>query len=147
MEILHSLAILLLIILVIVVGNKYVNNEIYTYEKTKNNINLKFIRIGNLVKIKVSTTIASDDIISKLIQLSNIPDWAKPDFEEKGTIANSTTAENWSKESSETSFSASKTLYASFVKVNANTYRMIVAGGNGETSAQEVETFIYYLCR
>lgn len=147
MEILHSLAILLLIILVIVVGNKYVNNEIYTYEKTKNDINLKFIRIGNLVKIKVSTTIASDDIISKLIQLSNIPDWAKPDFEEKGTIANSTTAENWSKESSETSFSASKTLYASFVKVNANTYRMIVAGGNGETSAQEVETFIYYLCR
>ena len=141
------MAILLLIILLIVIGNKYVNNEIYTYEKTANNINLKFIRIGNLVKIKVSTTIASDDIISKLIQLSDIPDWAKPDFEEKGTIANSTTAENWSRESLETGFSASKTLYASFVKVDADTYRMVVAGGNGETSAQKIETFIYYLCR
>ena len=139
--------ILLLIILLIVIGSNYITDEIHTYKKTSNDVQLNFIRIGNLVKIKVSATIESNNSISKLIQLSDIPDWAKPNFEEDGVVANSTVVTGLTKESEETGYSASKILTASFVKVDSLTYRMTVMGGNGNTSPQDITVFLYYLCK
>lgn len=144
MEILRLVAILLLIILMIVLGNKYVNNKVYTYSTTKDEIDLKFIRIGNVVKVKVETTIKSKDSFAKVLQLSDIPDWAKPGFEESGNIASSIIGNNFIASDSSVSFSTY--MYAFFSKIDSSTYRMGVIGGNRKASTQTIEAFIYYLC-
>lgn len=127
-------------------GNKYTTNEKNTYQITSNDVNFYFTRIGNTVKVKVSTTIAASGSVSKIVQLSDIPDWAKPEFEENGTITNSTTMSAISRGASDTGFSGINVLYVSFVKVSSTTYRAIVYGGNANSSASEIEAFLYYLC-
>ena len=145
MGILRLVAILLLIILVIVVGNSYVTNKVQTHSITSNETTLNFVKIGNAVKVKVTTTIEADDVIGKTINLSSLPDWAKPSFESDGTICNSNFGENWARGVGDLGFVAEAVLYASLIK-NGTNYSCSILGGNALDTSKEMNVFLYYLC-
>ena len=121
------------------------NATTQTYSKTANGVTINLVRAGATIKLSATATISSDDIISTIVQLSDIPDWAKTSLENAGTIASAVSAEGWGKNSSESRFNAESFLYISFVKVDSSTYRMIVNGGNGGSSSKTMRAFITYL--
>lgn len=120
-------------------------SEVQTWEATKNDIHIKIVKKGNVCKMQVSTTIESDDVIAKLIQLSDMPDWAKCDFEPNGTIASASSSIGFSKDVSETNFSVTYGLTIHLVKIDSTTYRMTVMGCNSESSSRDVSLTVTYL--
>lgn len=116
-----------------------------TYSKTANGVTVKLVKSGSVIKLSATVTIEAKDVISTLVQLSDIPSWAKTSLEGNGTIANGISAEGWGKGSSDTRFSAESFLYISLVKVDNTTYRMIVNGGNGGSSNKTTQAFLTYL--
>lgn len=120
-------------------------SEAQTWEATKNDIHIKIVKKGNVCKMQVSTTIESDDVIAKLIQLSDMPDWAKCDFEPNGTIASASSSIGFSKGVSETNFSVTYGLTIHLVKIDSTTYRMTVMGCNSESSSRDVSLTVTYL--
>lgn len=116
-----------------------------TYSKTSNGVTVKLVKSGSVIKLSATVTIEANDIISTLVQLSDIPSWAKTALEGNGTIVNGISAEGWGKGSSDTRFSAESFLYISLVKVDNTTYRMIVNGGNGGSSNKTMQAFLTYL--
>lgn len=121
------------------------NLETQTYSKTANGVTVKLVKSGSAIKLSATVTIEAKDIISTLVQLSDIPSWAKTSLEGNGTIANGISAEGWGKSNSDTRFSAESFLYISLVKVDNTTYRMIVNGGNGGSSNKTIQAFLTYL--
>ena len=116
-----------------------------TYSKTANGVTVKLVKSGSVIKLSATVTIEAKDVISTLVQLSDIPSWAKTSLEGNGTIANGISAEGWGKGSSDTRFSAESFLYISLVKVDNTTYRMIVNDGNGGSSNKTTQAFLTYL--
>lgn len=120
-------------------------SQVQTWEATKNDVHIKIVKKGNVCKMRVSTTIEADDVIAKLIQLSDMPDWAKCDFEQNGTIASASSNIGFSKGVSETNFSVTYGLAINLVKIDNATYRMTVMGCNSESSSRDVSLTVAYL--
>lgn len=120
-------------------------SEVQTWEATKNDVTIKITKKGNVCKMRVTTTLDADDVVAKLIQLSDMPDWAKCDFEQNGTIASASSDIGFSKGSTETNFSVTHGLTINLVKIDNTTYRMTVMGCNSETSSRDISLTVTYL--
>lgn len=120
-------------------------SEVQTWEATKNDIHIKIVKKGNVCKMEVSTTLAAKDGVATLVQLSDMPNWAKCDFESTGEISNSLSAKNFQKILNQNAYSPESYLFATFAKVDESTYRMAVLGGNPTDTEQDVSTFLVYL--